>query len=94
MILENDASSYKSTTASAEGYQDASGGKHNKTYANIDTEIMHNPTNTDIDILIRNCKRQNLTNDRYKYSYGEEFCYYLCKHLSNFVRFELRLRSF
>lgn len=66
IITENDTLSYKSTNNSAEAYQGATGGKHFTTYADADNEMMHNSMNTDIDILIRNCKMRNLPNHRYK----------------------------
>jgi len=65
-LSENDTSSYKSNNNSAEVYQGATGGKHFTTGAEADNEMMHNSMNTDIDILIRNCKMRNLTNNRYK----------------------------
>ncbi len=65
MFLENDSNSYKSTTTTDDRYQGASGGKQYKTY-NVDSDMMHNPTNTDIEILIKNCKRRNLANSRDK----------------------------
>ncbi len=66
IIPENDTQSYKATTTGAEGYQGASGGQHYQTYVDTDNEMMHNSMNTNIDILIGNCKRRNLANDRYK----------------------------
>lgn len=65
MFLENDSNSYKSTTTTDDWDQGASSGKQYKTY-NVDSDMMHNPTNTDIDILIRNCKRRNLASSRDK----------------------------
>jgi len=65
-LSENDTSSYKSNNNSSEAYQGATGGKHFTTGAEADNEMMHNSMNTDIDILIRNCKMRNLMNNRYK----------------------------
>ncbi|CAF1278876.1 unnamed protein product [Rotaria sordida] len=63
---KNDTSSYKSTNNTTKAYQGATGGKHFTTYADTDNEMMHNSTNTNIDILISNCKMRNLANHRYK----------------------------
>ncbi|CAF1394899.1 unnamed protein product [Adineta steineri] len=61
----NSDNSYKSTATTNEQYQGASGGKQYKTYIDVDSDMMHNPTNTDIDILIKNCKRRKLANSRH-----------------------------
>jgi hypothetical protein len=66
MIVGNDSNSYKSTATTDERYQGATGGKQFKTYGDEDGEMMHSPRNTDIDILIRNCKRRTLTDSRHK----------------------------
>ncbi|CAF4569045.1 unnamed protein product [Rotaria socialis] len=58
--------SYKSTNTTAEVYHGASGGKYHQSYINKNTGIMHNHLNTDVDILVQNCKKKNMTNDRYK----------------------------
>ena len=66
IILESDTYSYKPTTNIAEGHQGASGGTHLKAYADTNNEMMHTSMNTNLDILIRNCKKRNLAKSRHK----------------------------
>ncbi|CAF0887824.1 unnamed protein product [Adineta steineri] len=63
--LEDSDDSYKSTATTNEQCQDASGGDQYEAYNVVDSKRMHNPSNTDIDILIRNCQERNLTNSHH-----------------------------
>ena len=66
MIVENGSNPHKLATTTDEQYQSASVSKQNKTYVDINSKMMHNSRNTNIDILIENYLMRDLANSRQK----------------------------
>ncbi|CAF3847284.1 unnamed protein product [Rotaria magnacalcarata] len=62
---KNDTNSYKSTITTVEEEYGAIGGDNFNTYIEMNSHMMHNPRNTDITKLVRNCNKRNLANDRH-----------------------------
>ncbi|CAF4034564.1 unnamed protein product, partial [Rotaria magnacalcarata] len=62
--IENNTNFYESYNTTKQEYQGATSGNNYSTQLDTNDEIMHNPTNTSIDIVIKNCKMRNLANSR------------------------------
>ncbi|UJR11533.1 hypothetical protein I4U23_015714 [Adineta vaga] len=60
---KNNTTAY-GTTGSAQAKQGAYEQKYAKSHTYEHNEMMHNPRNTDIEILMRNCQMQKLSNSR------------------------------
>ena len=66
ILLENDTASYQSSSTIAKGYQEASSNQYYQNDIDTDNGMMHNRMNTNLDILIKNCKMGNLADSRNK----------------------------
>ncbi|CAF1275883.1 unnamed protein product, partial [Rotaria sordida] len=55
---------YGSSNVTAKAHHGATASSYTQPYADPSDDMMHNRMNTDIDILIRNCKKKNLASAR------------------------------
>ncbi|UJR18313.1 hypothetical protein I4U23_005215 [Adineta vaga] len=61
---KHETNSHKMLSATSNMYQGSSSSQYDETPNETDYEMMHNRMNTNIDILIRNCKIRNLADSR------------------------------